>query len=67
MKPKFFVTKHYGEGMVHHVGRTSDSLGAAKKIANRFKFKGGFRGKAVLRIWKMVEEVEISPKTKGTK
>lgn len=59
MKAKYFVTKHYGEGMVHHVGRTVDTLKEAKEIAKQFKFKGGFRAKAVLRIWKMEKEIEI--------
>lgn len=59
MKAKYFVTKHYGEGMVHHVGRTVDTRKAANEIAARFKFKGKFRGKAVLRIWKIEKEITI--------
>ena len=55
----YFVTKHYGEGMVHHVGRTVASRKEAIKIAKRFKFKGKFRGKAALRIWKMEKEITI--------
>lgn len=58
-KAKYFITKHYGEGFVHHIGRTVSTLKEAKAQAKRFKFKGGFRGKAVLRIWKMEEEIKI--------
>lgn len=56
---KYCVTKHFGEGMVHMAGRSVSSLAKAKILAKKFKFKGGFRAKAVLRIWKMEQEIEI--------
>ena len=58
-KPKYFITKHFNEGMVHHVGKVYDTLKEARANAKRFKFKGGFRGRTVLRIWRMEQEIEI--------
>jgi len=58
-RAKYLVTKHYGEGYVHHVGRPFDSRKDAEDAAKRLRFKGGFRAKAVLRIWKMEKEIVI--------
>lgn len=59
MRAKYFVTKHFNEGMVHHVGRVVESRKEAEAIAKRHQGKGDFRGKVYLRIWKMEKEITI--------
>lgn len=56
----YLVTKHFGEGMMHHCGKPLATLRDAKDAAKRMTSKGRFRPKAVVRIWKIVSETEVT-------
>lgn len=58
-RDQYIVTKHYGAGMAHIHG-TTHLLEDAVALAERHsKAKGKFKGRAVVRVWKLEKEVEV--------
>lgn len=56
----YLVTKHYGAGMVHHVGRaTTDRREVDRTVKTHSKGKGKFRGKVHVRVWLCIDEREV--------
>lgn len=63
-KAKFLVTKHFGNGMMHHVGSPKETIAELEPFLKDADYRGGFTGRVWLSVWKIVEEIEVTREIK---
>lgn len=63
-KTKRLVTKHYGNGMMHHVGSPTDSPEKVEQFIKQTNFRGNYKGLVWVSVWKLEKEIEITREIK---
>lgn len=57
--PKYLVTKHFGNGMMHHVGGPRQTREELEPFLKDSNYRGNYKGHVWLSVWKLDEEIEV--------
>lgn len=63
-KPTHLVTKHYGNGMMHHVGGPTNNPEDVERYISETNHRKNYKGHVWISTWKLVETQDVDEDTK---